>query len=361
MFDSSNDSYPPGSDTQGSATGGADHVVACQPAWQREMADAVRSIDELLPLVGLKLSQLDYSDAALKSFRLRVPRGFVRRMRRGDPQDPLLLQVLPRALETENQPGFVTDPVADLVYSKGKGVIHKYRNRILLVTTGACAVHCRYCFRRHFPYAEQNPRGQDKWCEVLDTLRASPEVDEVILSGGDPLSLPDASLASLLAGLDTIPQIRSVRIHSRLPVVLPSRIDQGLLAVLRASRKKLVMVIHANHPNELDADTDRACRQLAAIGVALFNQSVLLRGVNDDADILINLSQRLFDAGVIPYYLNLLDRVAGAAHFEVDEVSARRLVNAMRARLAGYLVPRLVRDVPGGAGKTIIDLGACRV
>jgi EF-P beta-lysylation protein EpmB len=321
------------------------------------MADAISSLDELLTLLGLEPSQVDVSRQVARAFRLRVPRGFVQRMQPGNPLDPLLLQVLPQTAETLVAPDFVVDPVADLENTASPGIIHKYRNRLLLVTTGACAIHCRYCFRRHFPYAEANPRGINNWQNCLDVIRAQPEIEEVILSGGDPLSLSDSNLEPLMVGIAGISHVKTLRLHSRFPVVLPNRIDDDLLSLLTASRKNLVLVIHANHPNELSASTDSACNRLSGAGVTLLNQSVLLRGINDDAGVLAALSQRLFDGGVLPYYLHLLDRVAGAAHFDVDESIARKLVNSMRARLAGYLVPKLVRDGPGLAAKSIIDLG----
>jgi len=284
-------------------------------------------------------------------FPLRVPRGFVARMQRGDPNDPLLLQVLPQAREFGDVSGFTSDAVGDLAASAAKGVLHKYEGRALLVATGSCAVHCRYCFRRHFPYAEQTAAATG-WAEAVAHVGADESIAEVILSGGDPLSLATAKLAELTKALAPIRHLRRLRIHTRLPVVLPERIDDEFSRWLGALPWPTTIVLHANHAHELDASVAAACARMRDCGAVLLNQAVLLRGVNDDAPILADLSERLFDYNVLPYYLHQLDRVAGAAHFEVDDARARALVEELRARLPGYLVPRLVREIAGAPGKT---------
>ncbi|MGB9430596.1 MAG: EF-P beta-lysylation protein EpmB, partial [Gammaproteobacteria bacterium] len=288
--------------------------------------------------------------AAGKDFPLRVPRAFISRMRKRDAADPLLRQVLPLGEELDDTPGFSEDPVGDLESRQQPGVLHKYQGRVLLITTGACGVHCRYCFRRHFPYAEETARAGD-WQAALDYLRANPDVNEIILSGGDPLSLTDRVLADLAGALQQIPHIKRLRIHTRQPVVLPARVDDALLAWLGNCRLQKVVVIHVNHARELDAAVAQAMSRLQGAGAVLLNQSVLLRGVNDSVEALAALSEALFAAGVIPYYLNLLDRVRGAAHFEVAENQARVLMDGLRARLPGYLVPRLVREIAGAPNK----------
>ena len=318
--------------------------------WQTEMADAVSDPAELLRLLELDTAPLAAARAAGREFPLRVPRSFVARMRKHDPDDPLLRQVLPLGAELAPQPGFGDDAVGDLASRTAPGVLHKYHGRALLITTGACAVHCRYCFRRHFPYADHNARAQD-WHDALTYLRADSSINEVILSGGDPLSLSDRILADLLARLQQIPQLRTLRIHTRQPIVLPSRVDAELLAWLGDCRLRKVVVVHVNHARELNAEVAEALVKLQRAGASLFNQSVLLKGVNDSVDALVELSQSLFAVGVTPYYLNLLDRVRGAAHFEVPEAQARDLMRGLRARLPGYLVPRLVREVAGAPGK----------
>lgn len=318
--------------------------------WQTELADAVSDPAELLRLLELDGAALTAARAAGREFPLRVPRAFVARMRKGDITDPLLRQVLPLSEELDDAPGFSNDPVGDLSSHAAPGVLHKYHGRALLITTGACAVHCRYCFRRHFPYTDDNARTQD-WRAALEYLRADSSISEVILSGGDPLSLSDRILADLVARLQQIPQLRTLRIHTRQPIVLPSRVDLALLAWLRDCSLRKVVVVHVNHAQELNAAVVDALAKLQGAGVTLFNQSVLLKGVNDSVEVLANLSQALFAAGVIPYYLNLLDRVQGAAHFEVLELRARELMQGLRARLPGYLVPRLVRELPGAPGK----------
>lgn len=315
--------------------------------WRRALREAVTSPVELLALLDLAPEALALAPAAATRFGLRVPRSFVRRMRRGDPGDPLLRQVLPIAAETRAAPGFTVDPVADLAAARMPGVLHKYRGRALLVVTGACAVHCRYCFRRHFPYAEQTADPEP----ALAWLAGEPEVNEVILSGGDPLLLGDERLAELVARIEAIAHVSRLRIHTRLPVVLPERVDAGLTGWLARTRLQTVVVLHANHANEIDAEVRAAAARLRATGALLLNQSVLLRGVNDTVEALAALSEALAAAGVLPYYLHTLDRVQGAAHFEVPDHEARALVEALRARLPGYLVPLLVREEPGAPFK----------
>lgn len=314
--------------------------------WKNALANAVRDPAELLALLELPQALLPAAREAAADFPLRVPRGYLLRMKKGDLADPLLRQVLPLAEELELVEGFGNDPVGDLQASAAPGVLHKYHGRVLLTTTGACAIHCRYCFRRHFPYAEENP-AHNHWQAAIDYLQAHPEVDELILSGGDPLMLDTPHLERLGARLRQLPQLKRLRLHTRLPVVLPERVDGPLLGWLQSLPWQTVMVIHANHANELDAEVASALRQLQRAGLTLLNQSVLLRGVNDDEESLACLSEALFNQGVIPYYLHLLDRVGGAAHFEVAEKRARELHQALRRRLPGYLVPRLVREIEG--------------
>ncbi|HSN17879.1 MAG TPA: EF-P beta-lysylation protein EpmB [Gammaproteobacteria bacterium] len=318
--------------------------------WQTDMADAVRDPRELLELLDLDPALLEPARRAAVAFPLRVPRAFLARMTKGDPADPLLRQVLPLGEELEDVPGYVRDPVGDMPSLAAKGVLHKYEGRVLLITTGACGVHCRYCFRRHFPYSEENARSSE-WQEALDYLKRDSSIDEVILSGGDPLSLSDERLAVLVRSLEDIPHLKRLRIHTRQPVVLPSRVDDGLIAWLAACRLQKVVVLHVNHARELDDSVRDACAKLRAAGATLLNQTVLLRGVNDSAVTLSELSKALFASQVLPYYLNLLDPVAGAAHFDVPETQALELMMALRARLPGYLVPRLVREVPGEDSK----------
>lgn len=321
------------------------------PRWQRALAGAVRDPAVLIERLALDPALLPAARRAAALFGLRVPEPFLGRIRPGDPDDPLLRQVLPLGEELRDVPGFVGDPVGDSAALRPGGVLHKYQGRALLVTTGACAIHCRYCFRRQFPYQDANASA-DGWREAVDYLRAHDEISEVILSGGDPLTLTDRRLGALVRQLDAIPHLARLRIHTRLPVVLPERVDDQLLAWLGATRLKPVVVIHANHPNELDDEVANALGRLGQAGATLLNQAVLMRGINDHADTLANLSERLFELDVLPYYLHVLDRVQGAAHFEVLEPEARALHAALAARLPGYLVPRLVREVPGAPAKT---------
>lgn len=325
-----------------------------QPAsWQQELAHAITDPAELIRLLNLDPTLADPARRVAHAFPLRVPRGYVARMRPGDVADPLLRQVLPLADEAQPVAGFTQDPVGDLASTVAPGLLQKYEGRVLLTATGACAIHCRYCFRRHFPYAEENPASAG-WAQTLAHLSADTSVNEVILSGGDPLTLSDARLAVLIDALGDIAHVDRVRVHSRLPIVLPSRITDELCALLTRTRLVTVVVVHANHPNEIDADVITALARLRDAGATLLNQSVLLRGVNDDPDVLGALSERLIAAGVVPYYLHLLDRVAGAAHFDVDRQTAMRICAELSKRLPGYLVPRLVREEPGASAKTII-------
>lgn len=329
----------------------------CSPAtdWRELWRAAVTDPDELLTLLGLQhlAGQLPAGDAG---FQLRVPRGFLARMRHGDPLDPLLLQVLPQLAELDQTPGFVTDAVGDMDSRAAHGVLHKYQGRALLIASGSCAINCRYCFRRHFPYGEEMAAA-GQWRQALEHLGEDESINELILSGGDPLALSTGKLEELTRGLARFPHVTRLRIHTRLPVVLPERIDPPLLGWLETLPLQKVLVLHANHANELDAHVDDACARLREAGVTLLNQSVLLHAVNDSAEVLAALSERLFAAGVLPYYLHQLDRVRGAAHFEVDDARALQLMAQLRAMLPGYLVPKLVREVAGDPSKRPIGPG----
>ncbi|MGH8190821.1 MAG: EF-P beta-lysylation protein EpmB [Rhodanobacteraceae bacterium] len=319
------------------------------PNWRQSLREAVTDPRELLALLGLS-HLADRLPAGAAGFPLKVPHGFIARMQHGNPCDPLLLQVLPQIAECHEVPGFVDDAVGDLAAVTGRGVLHKYAGRALLIAAGSCAINCRYCFRRHFPYAEELAAAH-AWREAIACVAADTSIREVILSGGDPLVLSTQKFTEFTDALAGLPHVIRLRIHSRLPVVLPERIDDDFCAWLIKLPLQRVVVLHANHPNELDASVSAACRRLREAGATLLNQSVLLRGVNDDAGVLAELSERLFAFGVLPYYLHQLDRVRGTAHFEVLDAAARALAAALRERLPGYLVPRLVREVPGECAK----------
>lgn len=324
------------------------------PSWRDAWRDSLRDPLELLQMLGLQAYSAQVSASAQQAFGFRVPRAFAAKMRHGDPNDPLLRQVLPIGEETLDAPGFRLDAVGDLAARHAPGVLHKYRGRALLVATGACAINCRYCFRRHFPYADETASA-GQWRAAIDYLRGDSGIDELILSGGDPLSLSTAKLASLTEALRPVAHLKRIRLHTRLPVVLPERIDDEFLCWLEALAWPCVLVIHANHPNELCADVGAALSRLKAAGATLLNQSVLLAGVNDDAGTLAALSERLFECGVLPYYLHQLDPVQGAAHFAVGDARAMALHAELLSALPGYLVPRLVREIPGEASKTPVN------
>jgi len=321
-----------------------------RPSWQQELADCIACPADLATELGLTLDDLAGVRAAAGMFPLRVPRSYVARMRHGDPDDPLLRQVLPLGIETRPVAGYGSDPVGDLASTRGAGILQKYHGRALLIATGACAVHCRYCFRRSFPYAHHALRNREL-DQAIGMLAQDRTIGEIILSGGDPLSLTDARLGELLSRLGDLPHLRRIRIHTRLPIVLPARVDEGLAAVLAGAAKPLIVVVHANHAHEIDGGVKDALARLAEYSALLLNQSVLLAGVNDSVAALVELSEALFAAGVLPYYLHQLDPVAGAAHFQISDEQARRLLGAVTGRLPGYLVPRLVRERAGAAAK----------
>ncbi|MGD8588722.1 MAG: EF-P beta-lysylation protein EpmB [Chromatiales bacterium] len=315
------------------------------------MSEAFTELPSLLAFLELEPRQLDLMLDDSTGFGLRVPQGFAAQMRKGDPADPLLLQVLPSAQEQLAVPGFAPDPVGDLQAQAVPGILHKYHGRALIMATGACAVHCRYCFRRHYPYTDgiAAPR---RWQAILEYLQADRSIREVILSGGDPLLVSDTRLAEWIRQLADIQHLQRLRLHTRLPVVLPQRVTSELLELLCESDLSPVVVLHVNHPNELSQPVLEAIASLKGTGALLLNQSVLLRRVNDSAEVLASLSERLFASGVLPYYLHLLDRVQGAAHFEVVESHALELYRLLLTSLPGYMVPKLVREMAGRASKT---------
>ena len=322
-------------------------------SWQRDLSRAITDPAQLLTELDLDPALAAPARAASTTFALRVTRSYLARMRRGDANDPLLRQVLPRAEELIESPGYGADPLEEHAATRAPSLLQKYAGRALLITTQACAIHCRYCFRREFPYSAQSEPddGAGRWGAALEAIANDTSLEEVILSGGDPLSLSDGRLAHLTNALGDMRHVQRIRVHTRQPIVLPSRVDAGLLNWVRGIRRPTVFVLHTNHANEIDDDVRAACAKLRAAGVTLLNQSVLLKGVNDDVDTLAQLSRALMDAGVVPYYLHLPDRVRGTAHFDVAEAEAQLLVERLAARLSGYLVPRLVREVPGAAYK----------
>jgi EF-P beta-lysylation protein EpmB len=320
--------------------------------WQRSLQGAIRSVDELLDLLSLQDRDIPGCDRN-NPFPLLVTREYVARMRPSDPRDPLLLQVLPLGVEGQKPPGFVSDPVGDLQSEVVPGLLHKYTSRVLFIASGMCAVHCRYCFRRHFPY-EETPKSFADWEPALRAIAMDSRIDEVILSGGDPLSLGNAKLQSLVHAIEGIPHVRRLRFHTRFALMIPSRIDIGFLEIVRQTRLATLFVWHINHANEIDTDVVKAAKELQRHGAQQLNQAVLLRGINDSLESQCQLSLHLIDAGILPYYLHQLDRVQGAAHFECSEEMGLALVTAMRERLPGYAVPRFVQERPGESSKTLL-------
>jgi EF-P beta-lysylation protein EpmB len=332
------------------------HPTPNRSTWQRDFADAITDPAELLSCLGIGPEWLPAARAASALFPLRVTRSFVARMRHGDPMDPLLRQVLPLGEELVEVAGFGADPVQESTFRRAPGLLKKYSSRALMVTTGACALHCRYCFRREFPYDEQSGEA-GRWDDAIAALADDPQITEVILSGGDPLSLGNPRLGALSQALGRVPQLESLRIHTRNAIVLPSRIDSGFVEWLHSLPWRVTIVLHVNHPNELRDDALDALAKLRGSGALLLNQTVLLRTINDDAKTLIDLSRTLHRSGVLPYYLHLLDPVRGSAHWKVPEQTGVSLIDAMARELPGYLVPKLVRELPGAEAKTVVAAG----
>ena len=321
--------------------------------WKAELSHCISSIDQLLQLLGLNSKDLNASQLATQEFPIKVPQHYAQLMEYGNPEDPLLKQVLPIDAELKHDPSFNTDPVNESEYNPVPGIVHKYHNRVLMIISPNCAVNCRYCFRRHFPYNE-NRQSKQQWLKALDYLRTKPQINEVIYSGGDPLAANDNFLGWLTQQIESIKHIKRLRIHTRLPVVIPSRVDSQLLDWLGNTRLKPTMVLHINHANEIDSKLCQAIDQLKSAGINMLNQSVLLKGVNDSSEQLIALSEKLFDAGVMPYYLHMLDPVQGASHFDIPVDRAIEIFNQMQAELPGFLLPKLVQERAGETSKSLI-------
>ena len=323
-------------------------------SWQKELANVVTDPKKLLEMLNIEPKKYLLHFKARKLFPVRVPRPFIKKMQQGDFNDPLLKQVMPLSDEFLLSPGFVTDPLAEHE-SKVEGLLHKYKHRVLLIVKAGCAINCRYCFRRHFPYADNSP-NKERWQYALDYIEKNKEITEVIFSGGDPLMASDNHLAWLVNKIEQIPHVKRLRIHTRLPVVIPQRVTPALVALLKNTRLKATMVLHINHGNEIDTALANALEPLREARIPLFNQSVLLQGINNQVDILAELSEKLFDIGIQPYYLHMFDQVQGAAHFDVNEQQAINIFKELMTVLPGFLMPKLVREIAGEANKTPINL-----
>jgi len=342
-----------GSTTASLESGRSATAAVASEDWQTTLAQAIRDPAELCRRLGLPEELAAGATRSAGDFRLLVPQPYLARIRPGDPDDPLLAQILPRKEEMAAAPQFVPDPLREAGSVHTPGLLGKYKGRFLIVASGVCAVHCRFCFRRHFPYVQAF--SKHTWSGVLEQIAAETSIEEVILSGGDPLTTGDRRLAEIARQLAEIPHLRRLRVHTRLPIVIPQRVNKELLAWLRGTRLVTFMVVHCNHPAEIDAEVAAAFGRLVDAGVPVLNQAVLLRGINDQVEVLAGLFGRLVDLRVMPYYLHQLDRVAGAAHFEVAEARGRELIRQLRARLPGYAVPRYVRDTPGATHKEVLE------
>ena len=327
--------------------------ISNSQTWQQELSGAFTQLDKLLAYLNLDINDLEEHEKANKLFPLLVTRSFASRINKNDPLDPLLKQVLPLPAELDKNVHFTHDPVGDDKATVLPGLIHKYYGRVLLIVTGACAIHCRYCFRRAFPYAN-NSSTPAHFEKILAYLKNHEEIEEVILSGGDPLTVSDQRLTKIIGEIQSINHIKRLRIHTRLPVVLPTRITTNLINLLKNTRLRVIVVLHVNHPNEIADDVERAIQALKKANITLLNQTVLLKGVNDNPKTLIELSYRLFDNGIQPYYLHLLDKVAGAIHFDISQKDALTIYKKIQQKLPGYLVPKLVTEIQGETSKTLI-------
>jgi EF-P beta-lysylation protein EpmB len=323
-------------------------------SWNQILAGATRDVPSLLNQLEIPISELNKRQQACHDFPLLVPQPFIDKMEKGNANDPLLLQVLPQSSELEQAEGFINDPLAEKHSNLQKGLIHKYHGRVLVLLSTGCAVNCRYCFRRHFAYQE-NRIGKNDWQAILDYVAQDNSIEELILSGGDPLMLNDSQLEKFIIQAETIPHLQRLRIHTRLPVVIPQRITDKFIEILQSTRFDCAIVLHINHSNEIDPLLVVALQKLKVAGVSLLNQAVLLKDINDSAETLIELSKSLFGSGVLPYYLHLLDKVTGAHHFEIDENRAKQIHQQLLLKLSGYLVPKLVREEPGKTSKTPVS------
>ncbi|MDO6445156.1 EF-P beta-lysylation protein EpmB [Colwellia sp. 1_MG-2023] len=323
-------------------------------SWQKELSNVVTDPEKLLEAVNICPENYRAHFNARKLFPVRVPQPFIARMKKGDINDPLLKQVMPLSNEFITTDGFTHDPLEEHD-SVAEGLLHKYKHRVLMIVKAGCAINCRYCFRRHFPYQDNSPNKQ-RWQEALTYIEQHHEINEVIFSGGDPLMASDEHLTWLIQKLEKIPHITRLRIHTRMAIVIPQRITQGLVRLLSETRLKPTVVFHINHKNEIDQQVIKAIEPLRAARIPLLNQSVLLKTVNDNAKDLCQLSETLFDNGIIPYYLHLFDKVQGVAHFDTDDISAKIIIKEMMATLPGFLMPKVVREIAGEANKTPFNL-----
>ena len=331
------------------------HSITTDNNWQYQLSHCLKDIQSLCQFLQLDPQKLPFSDSASLQFPLQVPIAFASRMRKGDYNDPLLLQILPIAKELVLTPGFVSDPLEEAQAKKLPGLIHKYKHRVLLTLSGACAINCRYCFRRHFPYSE-NSIASKQWLDILGYLKNDNSIEEVIFSGGDPLASSDTRLRNFVNDLGQIKHLKRLRIHTRLPVVIPDRITDELCNILSTTDLDCVVVIHANHANEFDSSVSSALSKLRNAGVTVLNQAVLLKGINDTVDAQRALHSQSFSAGALPYYLFVLDPVQGAAHFDIEDQQAQQLIRELQAELPGYLVPKLAREIPGRPSKTLLSI-----
>jgi EF-P beta-lysylation protein EpmB len=325
-----------------------------EKSWQKDLREVITEPKQLLALLNIAPDDYLQHFKARTLFPVRVPMSFIKRMKKGDINDPLLRQVMPLSDEFIVTNGYLVDPLEEHD-TVAEGLLHKYKNRVLMIVKSACAINCRYCFRRHFPYEDNSPNKR-RWQSALEYISQHSEISEVIFSGGDPLMANDDHLSWLVAQIEQISHVTRLRIHSRLPVVIPNRITKKFVKLLSDSRLKPTIVLHINHPNEINQELIEAIEPLRLARIPLFNQSVLLKGINDKAETLVNLSETLFDAGIQPYYLHMFDPVQGAAHFDVSEKESVEIAKAMLASLPGFLMPKLVREIAGQANKTPINL-----
>ena len=319
-------------------------------SWQEELSSLISDPETLFNRLNLDRSLLPDAQTSHQLFPIRTTESYLSRIQPGDIDDPLLKQILPIGAEKDKSEGYSLDPLQEQKSNPLPGLIHKYQGRVLLVASPQCAINCRYCFRRHFNYSDNTISRKD-WQNTFEYIKNDTSIEEIILSGGDPLVISDRQLSWLLDQIESISHVSRLRIHSRLPIVLPRRITDDLINILNSSQLHTAIVIHCNHPKEIDHVVIDALSKLRSAGIILLNQTVLLKGINDNSKILAKLSKDLFKSGVLPYYIHLLDKVSGTSHFDIKEKDARALNTELLAQLPGYLVPKMVREVAGASSK----------
>lgn len=323
-------------------------------AWQLELKNSITNYLDLFKLLNLNPKHPKLIDTIQYSqFPLLVTNSFINRIQKMDINDPLLRQILPTTQELQNNNSFCADPLQEANFNKIPGLLHKYSSRVLIIVTKACAINCRYCFRKEFQYSANIASGKNLE-NIINYIAKDSSIIEVILSGGDPLIAPNNYLQHLISKLESIKHIETVRIHSRVPIILPCRLEPEFINILLKSRLNIVLVTHTNHPQEINQEVAEYFKLLQNTKITLLNQTVLLKNINDNAGVLAELSRKLFSIKILPYYLHILDKVNGTKHFAVKLSTAKKIYGELQSKLPGYLVPKLVTEKPGAKHKIMV-------